>query len=176
MSEISVEAIKTFLENQNKVVVNSSPTNNQSGARAPDEKGLNHHQPFSSKRLKGATLPKNQLGDSLQLKIDQLNQKDFKYLLGDFGKRTIMTNLHLLHSQHYRNNSRQKEQVIALLALSASMASVSLLFLAHQLRPSLFHTTYSATIPYITNQTHCEKGGRTWQDGQCIDFEIRPDF
>ena len=37
-------------------------------------------------------------------------------------------------------------------------------------------TKYPASIPWISNQNQCENSGRTWRDGECLDFEHNPDF
>lgn len=37
-------------------------------------------------------------------------------------------------------------------------------------------TSHPVSIPWISNQNQCENSGRTWRDGECLDFEHNPDF
>ena len=40
----------------------------------------------------------------------------------------------------------------------------------------LVPSQHPVSIPWISNQNQCENSGRTWRNGECLDFDHNPDF
>lgn len=59
--------------------------------------------------------------------------------------------------------------------------SIGAIFGAFQLRYLSFSAlnsqdVYPVIVPFKDNEVDCEKSGREWQDGKCIDYEHNPSF
>lgn len=74
------------------------------------------------------------------------------------------------------HNFDRQIQLILALGFFTTLGVTSLLCWCSLLFPTLLSTTHPAVIPYITEQSRCEQSGRSWQNGECLDFEQRADF
>ncbi|WP_017297346.1 hypothetical protein [Nodosilinea nodulosa] len=78
--------------------------------------------------------------------------------------------------QYQRSVSGQMAVAIGVMTLSLGVLAVLMQLTQHQAGSGDRPQISPAAIPFLGDRTTCERSGRTWEDGECLDFKHDPTF
>ncbi|MBE9156348.1 hypothetical protein IQ265_05825 [Nodosilinea sp. LEGE 06152] len=78
--------------------------------------------------------------------------------------------------QTTRSVSGQMAVAVAVTSLSLGLLAVLMHLTQHQTGAGDRPQASPAAVPFLGDRTACEHSGRTWQNGECLDFEHDPTF